>query len=127
MRLDRLALAPTPLALAVRGERQLEGERRPDAGGRGDPDPAAHVLDELAADVEPEAGSADALLHERVDAVELLEDPLLLLPGDPEALVAHGEPRVAVVGVDPDLDVAAVRRVLRGVLDQVYQHLPSLR
>src|SRR5205814_2299896 len=68
----------TALGRLLRGQRELGGERRAAAGGGVDADPAADAADELAGDVEAEPGAADAALHVRIDAVELLEDPPLL-------------------------------------------------
>src|SRR5262249_55894693 len=74
-------LAP---AVARPGDRQLDPERRADAERRLDVDLAPHPPQELAADVEAEAGAADAPPEVRVEAVELLEDPLLLVERDSE-------------------------------------------
>src|SRR6184192_1747005 len=73
------------------GERQVDVERRALALARGDPDASLHATDELAADVEPEAGAPDASPLLRVDAVELAEDPLLLGSRDADALVPNGD------------------------------------
>src|SRR5262249_47575036 len=89
-------------------------------------DVAAHSADQLVADVEAEPGAADATGHVRVDAVELLEDAALLVDGDAEAFVADVEDHVALVRLDPDIDHAAVGRVLDRVLDEVDEHLPDL-
>ena len=86
-------------------ERQLERERRAAAGLRLDADPAAHPPDELARDVEAEAGAADTAREVRVEPEELLEDPLLLGGRDPETAVAHREADASV-----DLLAARARR-----------------
>src|SRR3954447_16244413 len=91
------------------GERQLERELRAPAGLGVDPDPALHALDELAGDVEAETGAADALRHVRVEPVELVEDPVVLLGRDPEALVGDAEPHPGAVPLEPDEDPALVR------------------
>jgi hypothetical protein len=49
------------------------------------PDAASHAPDEITADVEAEAGSPDSVAHLRVDAVELLDDPLLVGLGDADS------------------------------------------
>src|SRR5262249_61275967 len=85
-----------------------------------------HAADELVADVETEAGTAYAAGHVRIDAIELLEDHALLLGGDPEPLVLNAEDHVLVVRLNPDLDPAAVGRVLDRVLDEVHQYLTHL-
>src|SRR5207253_8404104 len=84
-------------------DRELEHERRSLARVGVDPDPAPHRADELAADVEPEATSPDAAPMVRIEAIELLEDPLLLAERDAEPLVADGKARVAAVGLDTEL------------------------
>ena len=73
------------------GERQLEREGRAARPAPTRPDPAAHAADDLAADVEAEAGAADAAREVRVEAEELLEDPLVLGGRDAEPAVADGE------------------------------------
>src|SRR5207342_3025001 len=73
------------------GGGQLDDERRPLAECRFDPDLSVHAPDELAADVEAEAGAADAASHVRVEPIELLEDPPVLRGWDPEAFVDDRE------------------------------------
>src|SRR6266542_7130778 len=99
-----------------RGRRQLEQEGRALVVLRLDPDAAAHSADQLLADVEPEPGAPHAAHHVRVDAVELLEDPLLLLGRDSEALVANVEADVRASWLRADLDPTPVGRVLDRVL-----------
>src|SRR5437870_4640351 len=60
------------------GQRELERERRALVRIGLDPDPAVHRTDELPADVEPEAASPDAAPMVGIEAIELLEDSLLL-------------------------------------------------
>src|SRR5207237_8542158 len=67
------------VGLRARSPRQLDREGRATARRRVDPDAAVHPLDELPADVESQAAAADAVRLRRVEAVELLEDPLVLL------------------------------------------------
>ena len=54
-------------------------------------DLAAVVADGVLDDREAETGAAGRARPGRIDAVEALEDPLLLLLGDPDALVGHGD------------------------------------
>ena len=108
------------------GRRDLDRERRAPVGFGLDPDAPAHHAHEFARDVETEAGAADPAGHVRVEAIELLEDAPVLGVGDPEALVTHSEADSAVVAPDPELDRAAVRRVLDRVLDEVLEHLAEL-
>src|SRR5689334_1249046 len=64
---------------------QLERERGALVGLRLDPDVAVHRPHQLAADVEAEARPADPAPVVGIEAVELVEDPLLLAGRDPEA------------------------------------------
>src|ERR687887_1336575 len=109
-----------PRALSTR---QFEHERRTACGLRRDSDLAAHSPRELAADVEAEAGAARALGQLRIDAVELVEDSLLLCRRDPHALVGNGKLHAVPVPRDGDRDLAAERRVLGRVVDQVHDDL----
>src|SRR5262245_16756967 len=68
-------------------ERELGDERRPARAARLDPDPAAHPVEELTADVEAEARAADTAREVGVEAIELLEDPHVLGGRDAETLV----------------------------------------
>src|SRR5581483_4905958 len=72
----------------------LDDEGRPVRSVRLHPDPAVDPAEELAADVEAEAGAADAASHVRVEAVELLEDAALLGGRDAETGVGHDEANV---------------------------------
>src|SRR5262249_13167873 len=98
---------PDPPGLGRR-ERELEQEGRAGAAVRLDPDPPVHALDELPADVEAQAGTADAAALVRVQPDELLEDALLASARDPEPFVAHFDAADTVVGHHDDVDVAAV-------------------
>src|SRR3954462_2615820 len=70
------------------GDGDLDVERRASAVAVAlDPDAAVEAADELAADVEAEAGAADAAGHVRIESVELLEDAPALARRDPEAAV----------------------------------------
>src|SRR5215211_8980825 len=106
------------------GARELEEERGAFALLGLQPDLPAHPFDELATDVEAKAGSADALDHVRIEPVELLEDPALLVGWDPHSLVGDAEEHAALGRVDSQLDPSPVRRVLDGVLHEVHEHLP---
>src|SRR6185295_6407799 len=72
-------------------EWQLGHEGRAAASARLDPDAAAHPREQLAADVEAEAGAADSPGQVGVEAVELLEDPAVFRRRHSEAVVVHGE------------------------------------
>jgi len=84
-------------------------------------------VDELAADVEAEAGAADAARHVRVEAVELLEDPALLGERDAEPLIEHAElqPAAPLLEREDDLDEAQRMRLLR-MIEQESDHLAQI-
>src|SRR5215470_20031529 len=92
--------------------RQLEREGRPFALPRRHPDSSVHLVDELLADVEPEARTAHTAGHLRVQPVELVEDALLLDERDAKSVVADGEPDAVVDGAQRNLDRTPVGRVL---------------
>src|SRR5207302_9872305 len=113
------------------GDWDLDEERRALGLARAgavalDPDAAVEAAHELAADVEAEAGAADAARHVRVEPVELLEDPPALGRRDAEALVRDGPAHTTLAAEDLHLDRSSVRRVLDRVLDEVDQHLAQL-
>src|SRR5918999_830883 len=109
-----------PGASSLRGPSSATGGNSPSVSS---PKPS-RAADELAADVEPEPGAAHASRHVGVEAVELLEDPLVVVGRDGEALVPHREGDDAFVGVEPHLDPASVRGVLDRVLEEVDENLP---
>src|SRR6266487_1662240 len=74
-----------------------------------DPDPPVHASDELAGDVEAQAGATDPAGHVRVEPVELLEDPALLGGWDAEPLVGDGETHIIAGGLQAEVDVPARR------------------
>ena len=124
------ALSPPRLVevsgeVARGGQFDREGRARADAGRR-HPDAAVHAPHELAADVEAEPGAADAAVHIRVEAIELVEDPALLGDRDAKPLVVHREANLSPDGRDRDGDRSAVGGVLDGVVDEVDQHPPDL-
>src|SRR3954452_4382415 len=101
---------------------ELNRERR-HVRARLDCDRAVHPRHELAADVEAEAGPADAAAHVRVEADELLEDPLLLAVRDARPAVADGEGHAGAARLDMERDGRVAGRVLERVLDDVAEHL----
>src|SRR5436305_10744607 len=99
-----------------------EADGGADAGLAGQPDAAAHLLDRLAGDREPEPG---ALRDLRVGADELVEDPRLFLLGNAEAVVLDLDPPVAAVllaGADPHPARLSGLAVLDGITHQVDEH-----
>ena len=110
---------------APRRLRQREGEDRAAPRLALDPQPAAEVVDDLAADREPQAG-ARGLLGERVaHLAELLEDHALVLAADAHAVVAaRRRARRRRPRATPHLDPArALRAELHRVGQQVQHHL----
>src|SRR4051812_3844956 len=90
-------------------ERQRDRERRPLAVARRDRDAPAHLLDQLPADVQAETRAADTARHARIEAIELLEDPLLLPRRDPKAAVGDLDHTGCAVRIGAHLDAAAGR------------------
>src|SRR3954465_6195082 len=80
-------------------------------------DRAAVLLDDLARAGEADAGAGDASLDVRA-ALKALEDALLVGAGDAHAAVAHAEHHLAVLHLEPDVDLAAVGRILDRVADE---------
>src|SRR3954469_7314573 len=78
------------------------------------------------AKVEAEPPPAAPLALLRVEALELLEDPVALRGRDAEALVGHLDQARAVLAPHSQLDPPALGRVLDRVVDQVDEHLPQL-
>ena len=124
------APSPSPCASSAASARRWPGssttKRRAFAELRLDPDRPVHPADELAADVEAEAGAADPTGHVRIEAVELLEDPAVLGGGDPEPAVVDREADRTVAVRDRERDEPALGRVLDRVVDEVDEHLPEL-
>lgn len=112
--------------LDLSGDRQLQEERGAGAAVGVDPDAAVHPRHELPRDVEAEARPAHPARQVRVEAEELLEDPVLLCGRNAEPLVGDAEPDATATAADLDLDVAPVERVLDRVVDQVREDLAQL-
>src|SRR5688572_29712449 len=111
------------LGLEVGLERKRDHERRSATRRRLGPDPAAVILDDATADVEPQshAGVGDASRVRRT--VEALEDPLALAAGDPGTMVDHGDPRLASFMPDPESGRLVIGAVLVRVLEEVLDDL----
>src|SRR5207237_2236952 len=121
-----LAYDGSPLALLDgTDDGQVDVERRALALARLDPHVPLHPPRELPADVEPEAGSADAPAQGWVDSVELAEDLVLLGHGDADAVVADGEADPVGARLELEPDAAAVGRDLDGVVEEVDQDWPQ--
>src|SRR5215211_3896876 len=107
------------------GKRQLDKECRADSLTRFDPDRPPHPSDQLAADVEAETGAGDCDAHVR-EAVESLEDPLLLGLRNANALVADGYAKAGPPRFESDLDTAGATRILDCVGHEVRENLLEL-
>ena len=83
-------------------------------------------LDDLLGDGEAEAGAAGAAAAGGVQAVELLEYPLQLVPGYVVALVGETEMGGVAVNGERDGDVRAIIAVVDGVAQQVVEHALEL-
>src|SRR5256886_2731962 len=98
--------------------RQREAEQRAATRPGLAPDAPAVGLDDRAADREPQAGAAA-----RADAVELVEDLLLLPGGQAGAAVGDLHDDLVAPAMRLHVDRLAGRRVLGRILDQVDEHL----
>src|SRR6266542_4376721 len=116
----------TVLRALLGGDGKLGDEGRATCSARLDPDATAHALEQLAADVQAEAGAADAAGQIGVEAIELLEDAAMLGGWNAQALVADREPQARPIDLDLHYHAAAVRRVLDRVVDEVRQDLSRL-
>src|SRR5207249_4471577 len=87
----------------ARAHRQREREDAPLPRRALDRHPAALELDEFLYQRQPEAGAAELAPRRAVDLAELLEDHLVVLRIDADALVAHRDRDAAVVGTLADV------------------------
>ena len=98
-------------------------ERAALAHGAFDPDLAAVLFDDAAANVQAEPDArVTARIHVRCPA-EPIEDAGHVVSRDPDAVIAHGEVGRATVAPRPDFDRTVLAAVLEAVLDQVVQEL----
>src|SRR3954447_7707134 len=107
--------------------RQYDAEGRAFFRGRSNRERSVQSVDDLAADVETETRPADPTAHLGIEAVELLEDPLLLRGGDPYPLVDDVDLRCVVRTGDQEIDAAAPGRVLHRILDEIHDDLSEQR
>lgn len=84
-------------------------------------------LDELMHEREPDPEAALAAIERGVGLDEELEDPRAGLVVDPSPVVAHADDHLAVRVAGLDLDVAALRRVLDRVGQEVVEDLDDPR
>src|SRR5712692_1527078 len=87
------------------------------------PDAPAMLLDDPAADEEPEAHAVEAAIVDVRSARETIEDVRQIGCGDTDPAVLHREPRLALLLPHPHGDRVAVWTVFARVLEQVLQQL----
>src|SRR5437867_5208215 len=87
------------------------------------PDPAAELFDDESHQVEAETGPLGLHREHVVCAIELLEEPALRLPRNPDAVVLDLPANPVADATDPDGDVARPRRVLDRIRGEVQDHL----
>src|SRR5277367_188484 len=102
--------------------RQREDETTPVPGLALDPDVAAVQLDEALRERQTEP-RALSLLRPGVGLLELLEDPVLVGERYPRSRVGHRHPHLPVDPRGRDRDLAARRRELDGVREEVEDDL----
>src|SRR5262245_42230160 len=78
-------------------------------------------LDDVLDDREAETGAFDVVDHARADAVELLENPFLLLASDADTTIFHRDRGESVAFADPQYDFFGAFRILDGVVEQIGQ------
>ena len=81
------------------------------------------LLDNLAGDVQAQTHAWQLLLLRVARPPEWLEDGFRGLGRQSDATVGHADQHAQTVDAQGDLDIAARRRVLDGVLEQVGEHL----
>src|SRR5882757_3025527 len=96
--------------------RQLYRERRPLARNAADADASSHRLDDAPRD--PETETEAAVFARPLCALEALEDPLLIVGRDADAVVDDAEHGALPLRKGLDLDHVALA-VLEGVGDEV--------
>src|SRR5205823_478622 len=90
--------------------RQRERKARAASCDAFHPHPAAEMLDDLAADMQPEAAAVRLVGKRVADLMEFAEYSLVLLRADPAAVVAHIDAKAACPLSQRNLD-AAIRAV----------------
>ena len=129
---SRRALIAGGVALPEVGavQRQGEPEGRPPALPAFHADRAAHDLDEVFADGQAQARAAELPADGRVGLAEALEQAVLLIGGDADPRVRHGEPDVVEIPPLLHADIERDRsgfRELDGVVQEVEQDLLDAR
>ena len=80
-------------------------------------------LDQALTDRQPQAGAAHSLRDLAFDAVEPVEDAVKIALRDADTLVRHTNLEHRSLWLSRRDDLAAIRRVLHGVLHQIRDHL----
>src|SRR5262245_46451226 len=102
-------------------QRNLDFEAGPFAWSAVEMDRAAVELQRLLHDREPQPGARDVANVAR--AMEGLEYPRLVLRGNADTRVADLERSLAVHDAHLEVDLAALRRILDGVGNEIHQHV----
>ena len=86
-----------------------------------DPDPAPVNFDDALYQRQADAGAIDA----GIEAIEQVENPLMVIGGDADAVVAHETVDLAIVALRPDLDARRflIAHELDCVVEQVLKYL----
>src|SRR5438552_4557674 len=106
---------------SARRKHNLEGG--PSADVAFDYDPPAVGLDQMPGNGETQSSASGLEGARCIDAVEALENPLLLCLGDADSSVGDSDRDLAVAGRCLDRNPPARRRVLHGVVKKVLEHL----
>src|SRR5215469_8344796 len=105
-------------------EGECEGRALADLAGQ--PDLAPVQLDELPRERKPEAGALVPARTIAAHLAELLEHRRLVLRGDADSGVAHGDRDFSLALAEVDRHLPAFRRELDGVREQIQDDLPHL-
>src|ERR1700733_15749304 len=106
-------------------ERELGGKRygeeklRAVADSALPPQPAAVGFDDVLGDRQTKPCAAGLARTRGIDAVETLEDPLLVGKRNTHACVAHGDHGLARTRSRADADTAALRRIMHRIVRRV--------
>jgi len=107
--------------------RQDHREPRPGSKAAVDRDGAMVHVDDRADDRQPETAAAASRLVRPRATIEAVEDPRQLARVDADARVGHVDPRAVTMRAEGDRHLAARRRELDGIPDEVGQDLADPR
>src|SRR5690242_13765903 len=91
----------------------------PSAGRAVELDAAAMSADDVLDDRKPQAGTLGLSGETIVDAIELLEDALVLRVRNARAVVLHGDANAAIGGMGADFDAARFAPVFVGIGEKI--------